>query len=379
MRRRVLWGLLLLTLLSAVGCWDGRPIDQRAFVVMIGIDRPEDGPFRVTMQVQRAGFEQQRGEARGKNPAAQIVVSEGKTLRQAVENARDDMAREMDTTFLEVTVIGRAVAEQHMEELDWIVRTFRIPVSGYVAVAPDDAESVVKAAAPGYSMSAQFALFSLMNGAWTRSSAIVPGHMWLMFNRNWFTPLEDGFAPVLAEQGGKLGWQGLAVFRGHSLAGFLNETDAAMFNMLLGSRAERLLTADLPGKGNGKEGAKATIYLQSARVRRKVIWQGNRAVIQVSVGARGDLQELIGMESMGLKAENAVEAALSGALADEVKGLLRRLQEIGSDPVGFGELARQTAPYRKEVQTGEAWHEAYRQARLDVQASVRMIAPGYMK
>ncbi|MDF2629845.1 MAG: germination protein Ger(x)C family [Symbiobacteriaceae bacterium] len=377
-RRRGLVGvawLLAAVLLVVTGCWDARPIEQRAFVVMIGFDWDPEAQYRVTLQVQRAGYEAQGSGRQRAAPMAQIVVSEGQTPRKALEHARDRLARELDTTFLELTVIGRTLAERNLDELDWVVRTFRVPVSGYVAVAPADAESVVRGKAPGYGIPAQFAFFGQMGGVFTRSAAIVSGPMWMMFNRNFFTPLEDNFAPVLGLQGEDLDWQGLAVFKEHRLVGMLSETDAAHFNLLSGSRAEMVVGAKVPGR----EGAQATLYLQTVSVRRKVVWQGDRPVIQVRAVARGDLQELIGMRLWSPADEEAVEGALAGALATRIKGLIARLQELESDPLGFGELARQAAPYRREVQSGEAWREVYRDAPVDVLVTVRMVAPGYMK
>lgn len=373
--RRVAILAILLLMLTGTACWDARSLDQRAFVVMLGIDPGPDEGFRVSLQVQRAGFEEEKKE-KGGTPASRVLAAEGRTLREALERVRDDLAREVDTTFLDVIVIGKEVAANYgLDELDWLVRTFRIPVSAFVSVAPGDAETVVRAGAAGYGMPAEHALFGLIGGSWTRSAAIVPGPMWMVFNRNYFTQLEDPFAPVLSGEGGQLHWNGLAVFRGHTLAGLLDERDAAIFNLLMGSRSERVITADI----SDVPGAKATLYVQRARVKRKVTWEGNRPAIQVQIMARGTLQELTKMRLTSLRNEKAVETALADALILEMKRLISHLQALDADPVGFGELARQEAPYRKEVQNGDAWREVYRDARVEVTARVIMVAPGYMK
>lgn len=375
MRRRAVLALLLV-LLSGTGCWDARSLDQRAFVTMLGIDTALGGQFRVSIQVQRSGFEQKGRQEQGGAPEARVLSDEGETVREAIEHMRDDLAREIDTTFLDVIVLGRAVAEARgLEELDFLVRTFRIPVSAFVAVAPADAETVVRARAVGYGMPAHFALFGLTGGNWSQSAAIVPGPMWLIFNRNYFTPLEDPYAPVLASKEGQLNWAGLAIFRGRKLAGILSEQEAVVFNLLAGTRSERTVTATVPEF----PGAKATLYIQRARTQRRVTWEGSQPIIRLSITARGTLQELTQMRTTSARNEAAVEQAIAGELGREVKALVRRFQEVGSDPIGFGELARQADPYRNEVQSGDAWLEAFRDARLDVTAKVIMVSPGYMK
>lgn len=365
---------LLLLLLLTTGCWDARPLDQRAFVTMLGIDKSAENRFRVTLQLQRAILGERRRQGGEQQVGYEVMVAEGESVRKAVSKVRDDLARDLDTTFLDVVVIGREAAA-HLEDLDWIVRSFRIPVSSFVAVAPDQAEPVVRAGSPGFGIPSQFALFALLPTSWSRSPAVVPGYMWMIFNRNWFTPLEDAFAPVLTEEGGKLRFHGAALFRGSQLAGYLSEEDAANLSLLLGAKKEVSVTAQIPGH----EGATATLYLESARIRRRVAWQQSRAVIRVELQGQGTLRELTRLRMTTPDLETKVEAALAQGLADSVRSTLERMRELNSDPVGFGELARQAAPYRQEVQSGEAWHAAYQEAKVEVVAGVTMATTGYMK
>ena len=375
MKRFTALGLLVLLLLTA-GCWDSRSLDRRAFVAMIGIDRSPDGQFRVTLQVQAAGYQQHRpGGGQGAG-APLILVATGATVRLAIEQAQNDLARSLDMALMNVIVLGEAVARGHMEELEWLLRGYGFPVSVYVAVTPGEAEEIIRSRATGYNLSAHFIDFSMAPGGGNRAAALVEGHLWLMWNRNWFTPLEDMYAPVLvSNEQGDLEWSGAAVFRHHALAGYLSGAEAATLNLLLASRSERLLSAPVPGKA----GARATLMVHKATVKRRIRWEDNRPVIGIAVVISGDLQELVGWNLESPAVERAVASALEGALVREVKGVVAKLQEFGSDPVGFGELARQAGPYRSEVQSNQAWIDAYRKARIDMTARVRVAAPGFVK
>lgn len=375
MKRVTLLGMVLLLFLTT-GCWDSRSLDRRAFVAMMGIDVSPEGQFRVSLQVQTAGYQQQRGGGQQGAVPPMILVSTGGTVRQAVAQAQNNLARSLDFALMNVIVLGESVTRTHLEELDWLLRGYGFPVSVYVVVTPGEAEEIMRSRASGYTLSAHFVDFSMAPGSGNRSSALVEGHLWLMWNRNWFTPLEDMYAPVLiANEVHELKWAGAAVFHRHALAGYLSEAEAATLNLLLASRSDRLLSATVPGRA----GARATMMVHKAGVRRRVRWEGDRPVISIAVNVGGDLQELVGASLESPAAERDAEAAMEDALIREVKDLLTKLQDLGSDPVGFGELARQAGPYRSEVQSGPAWRAAFRRARLDVTAKVQILAPGFAK
>ena len=373
MRRRSLSLLLGCLMLMTSGCWDMEPLDRRAFVVMAGIDRTPEGLFRVSAQVQTAGMITQRGHQKGSTPGVRVVTSQAQTLQMAMALIRGQFARELDLTFLDVIVVGRNVATD-LRDMDWVIRAFPVPIHAYVALAMDQAESVVRAPAAGFGIPAQFALFGY-SGVWTRTPEVVPARSWLVFNRNWFTPLEDSYLPALEVGDDGLTFAGLGVFRNNRLVGLLNKHDSTLVSLLLGVRNERAVEARV----SEDPPAVASVYLWRTSVKRKVTWQGNRPVIHVTLEGRGNLRELIGMHVVTPQDQALVEGVLAERLADDTVMMLRRLQELGADPIGFGELARQASPYRAEVQSGDAWHQAYRKAELDVRARVTIEATGYLK
>jgi hypothetical protein len=85
------------------------------------------------------------------------------------------------------------------------------------------------------------------------------------------------------------------------------------------------------------------------------------------------------MQVTTVSRQEEVERAVAAEVTRRIQGLLAHLQTLESDPVGFGELARQNAPYRREVQSDQAWHTAWRSAAIDVQTRATLVAPGYMR
>jgi Ger(x)C family germination protein len=370
-RRR--WLLLgLAVLLLTTGCWDARPIDRRAFVVMVGIDKTPAGMFRVSLQLQKPTVAEPRGSKGGTQTV--VLTHEGETVEEAISKTGDDLARQLDLTFLDVIVIGRTAAAD-LADLNWVVRPFQIETTAFVVVAEADAESVVRAKASGFNVPAQFALFSLLSGSWSTAPTVPSSYMWLMFNRSFYTHLEDPYAAVLTAKDGELRWNGLAAFHGHSLAGYLTSEEAAMFNLLMGTRSGWSVSADLPGR----PGVKVSMQVTKAKVKRSVTWQADRPVIHLQISVRGQLAELSRIQVTTVSRQQEVERAAAAEVARRIQGLVAHLQTLGSDPVGFGELARQNAPYRREVQSDQAWHTAWQSATVDVRTQATLVSPGYMR
>nr|PZN37102.1 MAG: hypothetical protein DIU70_13265 [Bacillota bacterium] len=302
-----------------------------------------------------------------------MMVGEGPTLQRAFENARADLSRELDLSFLDVLVIGEAAARD-LWELDWIVRNLRIPVTANVALARGEAEPVVRAQTPGFPLPAIYATRGF-SGAWTRSPAAVRTFLWTLFNRDLFSPLEDPYVPVLVPDEYGLNWHGVAVFQGPALAGMVGEESAALINIVRGNRFEYTIDAEVPGR----PGVRAALFVQRGRVRRRVVWENGKPVLTVHMTVYGDLREMTGLELQDSATQAEVERALADQLARDVTGLIQELQALGSDPLGFGELARRAAPYRPEVQGRDAWQAAYQGARVMVTATVHIISTGYLR
>lgn len=373
MRRRIGAVLALLALLpGAGGCWDFRPLEHRAPAVMIGVDRAAGDRFRVSLQFQIARPEQRGGNGGGGPATYRVITGEGETVRAAEERARADVAREVDTTFVSIVVIGERAAAD-LADIDFVVRSFRVPPTSFVGVARGEAEPVLRAESPAFGVPAEY-LRSALTG-WTHTPALVRVYTWTMFHRDFYTPLVDPHAPALTERKYGLNWDGMAVFRGHSLAGFLDEDEASLFNLTRGGRLEGAVDARIPGGGDRG----AAIYLQRGKARRWVTWGPDGPVLHLRLQAAGDLRELRNMSIADPAAQRLVETELARALESDLTRVLKRLQELEADPIGFGELARRAAPYRREVLNGDAWHAAYRTAAVEVGARVRIIGTGFTK
>lgn len=377
MRHRRLIATLLLFSLPLAGCWDFRGLEGRAFAIMAGIDRTEEGLFRMSIQIQLATAGQPGGGGGGGGGSAggpsnyRVVVGEGETIRMAFARARGLISRELDVAILDTIVFGES-AVANLEDLEIFVRSLRVPVTAYVAVARGDAETVVRASTPGFQVPGEYTLQGF-RGTWTRSPYVVRAPVWALFNRDFHSPLEDPYAQALTAEKYGLNWDGMALFRYHAFVGFLSPDDATIFNMVENQQFERTVEVNLG------EDRRASLVIQRGKVRKWVTWERNQPVLHVHIKGAGDLFELTGMTMRNTEVQFELESAFSKKLADEITALLKLLQEMNVDPFGFGELARRASPYRPDVQSSDAWHATYQQAKLDVQARLSIVSSGYVQ
>lgn len=373
-RHRRLVAATLLLCLPLAGCWDLRGLEGRAFAIMAGVDRTEENKFRISIQIQTITAGQPSGGGGGASSAQanyRVLTGEGETIRMAFARARGLIARELDLAILDTIVFGESAAT-NLADLEIFVRSLRTPVPAYVAVARGDAESVVRASTPGFQVPGEYTLQGF-RGTWTRSPYVVRTPIWAFFNRDFHSPLQDPYAQALTSQKYGLNWDGMAVFRYHSFVGFLSPDDATIVNMVENQRFERTVEVTLG------EGRRASMVIQRGKVRKWVTWERGQPVLHVHIKGAGDLFELTAMTVKSEEIQRELESALTKKLADEVVAALKLLQGMNIDPIGFGELARRAAPYRPEVQSSDAWHATYQQAKLDVRARLSIITSGYVQ
>ena len=109
MSKRILCGLLIVSLLFVCGCWDIREGESQAFVLGIGMDAASPDSYTYIFEVAspQAIFGQQSGDEKTVN-----VTVTARTTEQAMVLAQRQIGREMNLEHLQIVVITQKLAEQ---------------------------------------------------------------------------------------------------------------------------------------------------------------------------------------------------------------------------------------------------------------------------
>lgn len=345
------------------GCWDFYDTDERALVLMLGIDQGDQAPVRVTVQLFIPRGEVQEPTTSGE---FRVISREGVTVGDALDEIRGLLYRELELGHTKVVVLGESIARAGLQNQDWLWRTRRLAGTTYLTTTAGPARGMLETPTPPVAIPALFVYHSLRS-THNVSARNLPVYLWQAFSRL-EDPLRDLFVPRLATLAQGLRVNGSGVFAGGHLVGWLTPEETASLARALNIRYEGEIAA--PTGGRSPMSGHLTGGSSRRGVRRG---PDGRLILWVHLRAEAELQD------RGGRPLRTAESELSAALAEQCRSMLKHLQGLGSDPLGFGELLRQMYPRHPAVGSAEAWHRAYAAAGLDVRALVRVRTAGFTR
>lgn len=359
------------------GCWDYREIDQRAFVIILGFDRADDGRYLASAQIAVTRYLRGAGTAGGgaanKLPY-RIVSGVGVTPQAAFEEIRSDLFREVDLGHTSVVIFGEELAGEGLEQFDWIRRSFRLPNIAFLGVAHGRAETVVSADTPAEELPGLF-LFHAFSRKYNRSPDIIPVYLWEGMVQLYLSPFEDVYLQGVTGEKYGLNHSGLALFSRRRLVGWLTETQAAVFGRVKREYFEGVvatLSEAVPGK------LLSMLVLGGSR-RLGVTYEGGQLTLSVSETISGNFVEAPGIAITSPTELDRLQAELVRQEEADLRNLLQTMQSVKSDALGFGELLRRRDPASPLLADPDTWREAYSRAAIRVQVKVEARNRGFTK
>jgi spore germination protein KC len=137
MNKRLLVGLTTILLASTLcGCWNYRSLDQVDIVVGIAVDFDKrTNRYKLSYEIADLLSTQKKGSINGK-----IVESEGKTLFDAVRNAKRKEADKLFFGSAQIIIISQELAREMgiMKVIEWFLRDAECRETMCVALSQED-------------------------------------------------------------------------------------------------------------------------------------------------------------------------------------------------------------------------------------------------
>lgn len=357
------------------GCWDAREIDRRAFIFVMGIDLKENGLYRVSAIAVRGGSSQNSsaGAATG-NEAAKMpaLVAQGRTVAETMDALAGNSGRSIDWGNLRSIILGEALSQKGVNE---IVRTAladpRTPADVILFQARGPAEAIVRSEPRG-----EAHLQALLDHYRSKRSPETPAQYFVpawQFRSNINNPGQDAYLGVIALREGATKSElsgtedapqpilsGIAAFKGDRLSGFLSEDQVAVFSWMSG-KAGGLVVVSNPQVPDQL----ITVRIISLR-RGLAVSNSKPTVLSINILAAGAINGT----------DNSTElASLTAAqMKKQITATALFIQEkLAADLLGFGELARRTAPFEWQP---AIWENQWNQAIWNVTVKVALQAQG---
>lgn len=146
--RKIAVILIVMLSLLQTGCWNAREINELAFVLSMGIDKTNDGEFKITAQIAspESYSKTPSGTATGgKAKPFWMVSTTGKTVFEAIRNMASISSRRIFWSHIKVIIISERVARgDTLEIFDFFTRNVELRLRTLVAVTPEEAGKLLE-------------------------------------------------------------------------------------------------------------------------------------------------------------------------------------------------------------------------------------------
>lgn len=382
--------LLVSCLLICAGCWDHTPVEETAFVVMLGVDSdPEDPKRTILTQMIVLPQAQPQGSSGAQGGAVPyyLVSQSGLTLSEAQMLALRHVPRYIELAHAQSLVFGEEFAREGIEEaVDWLIRQPQVRFGISIMVSRGTAQELMQAE-PKLEALPPIALEGIMREP--DPVAFTFNISFHEFAKKIFSEREDAAIlviervdPMMAKArsgataqaehvGNELHAVGLAVFSGTRMVGILEGAAARGAVWVQGST---LNSINVPHPT--EEDRYIAISFVKPRSNIDVSMEGDQLIIQVRVSAVGNLFEAVSAEALPIgPLIDEVEKSIEYFIKEEIEAAFDQILHLGADIFGIGERLYRRSPndWRR---VAPHWHEVYRQAHVDIQVDVTVTRTG---
>lgn len=376
--------VLCLTFLTS-GCWDSREVENLAIFTMLGIDWvTENGvdQWQVSARVMRIGGQNQGNEKSGTKGGSQEILwkGTGSTLQEAFANIVVRSPRNPFYGHVSLYIIGERVAKEKLVE--WQEnnkRWFDVRPRVYLMVTKGEAFQVLQAGpeiSPALSKEIlEMNKQTIRQNGYSKDVTSARFTAWLM------SPDREAVLPEIkviypkeqkgAEVSGpdkSVAIEGLGVFRGTKLVGWLNREENLGSQLLMDNLSGTIF---LPVE---IDGAMFTYVINRSNPKLKAGLAGEKLSIQVSIETQGSVADPnevnISTEEM-----SRLEAATGDKIRDLALTAIDKAKEYDSDFLGFTEKLHRINPSAWQ-QIEPHWRDSFQEADVDVEVKAKILDTG---
>ena len=129
--------LVIITMI-ALGCWDNKDVNDKSFVSAIGIDKGEEEPIEISLQILRPNFI--KAYQMGATDECPFIISSttGDTIFEAVREQLKTINRKPFYAHLKLIIIGEEMAKRGISDiLDFFLRNHETKITPKILIVKD--------------------------------------------------------------------------------------------------------------------------------------------------------------------------------------------------------------------------------------------------
>lgn len=397
---------LLVSFIFCTGCWDYREYEDMVLVSALGVDFNKD-TREITVTIQYmvpgalGGAQGKEGSSKSSLSSGTIETASGITMADAFTNIQKVVGRKLFYGYMQVQVVGEDAAKYIMKDIIQIDdRTPEIRTTAYLAIAPGKAKDAVSTFDPDASEQTGKNIYDLINQSVSSGSSLpisiedFEEKMALEGTEPVATRIEERFfnkpnggsetsgnmdSGNKGEQ--KTGHQrieGLAVFRGEELVGWLDSKES----LGLGWITRKNMAPYEIVKISDKEDTESRLIFRVSKSNSKIKVQldNGKPVININTYVEADMRKYtddIMPETLTPDTISLVEERLSENVQLEINAAIKKGQkELKSDIFGFGYVFYRQRPGLWHSQYEKKWQDIFVDMPVKVNVEAKVINTG---
>lgn len=389
--------VLVAACLLTAGCWDRVELQDRAFVLAVAVDVPEEGAdkepgkarvesyahpapadrYRLTFQVLRFGEARGGQDKPGGGSRTYLVTGRGPAMLDAVRDALGESSKGLWFENLQVLIFSQKAVERYgiAPIVDFFRRDAEMRGRAQIYVTPGEAAKLLKIAPPSGEPGGVFlASVARRQG---KDIHLVTSRTDIGFTSQALDAGADMTFPVLEAAGETMKIKGAAVFKGNRFLGYIDEYTIRGIRIIRGVEKSASISFECPVH----PGSAVTFELFRHQTALTPHVEGDRVWFTLSVAMRGNLDEVQCGHQHDTLATEYLDKAQKLAAAEVERNIRHSLavaQRQGWELFYF-QRSLQAFKHKDWARLKDRWEEIYPTVPVEVKVRVSIINVGEHK
>lgn len=362
--KKILTSIFILCSLPLLsGCWDQKIYEKIGFILQLGLEEDEVGNLKYT-----AGVPLVAPDAKGK---IEVLTTSIGLVREGRDKVRHISGKTVEGGKVQHIYFSEGLAERGINEfLEIFIRSPENPLVANIIVVEGSPNELIR-----YSNEFMdkprpaFYVNGLLENA--RKNSYAPLTRISDFTILTLSKTIDPTVPLIRYNKKEIELIGSALFDSDKMVGKIDTRDTGLLNGLMeikkdinyvyGGPYSKKREKDLTGG--------AAILMRIKKRKIQINLDNDKPVIDIMLDFKGSISEYSGPLDLSKPEDKAkLEDTIGDAIEKDCSRLLKYLTEVGSDPIGFGEIVRtKNNDYWKSTN----WKDVYSSATFKVEAKIQ--------
>ncbi|WP_217559145.1 Ger(x)C family spore germination protein [Paenibacillus sp. GbtcB18] len=377
MKIRRLCLLALVTVLTATGCVEQRIFERIGLVVAVGYDKGRDGILSGTSVMY--ALDKESGHR------VTILANQAYTTKKLREDQNRKSSKKLMLGQLRVVLYEEAIARDGLIDLiDSLIRDPSIGTKIYLGISTEKSADILQYPYRNIRNIGTY-LYDTIKQNVLEGQIISPTlHEFL---RDYYSAGKDPILPVFVRKGETISTEKVALFKFDKMVGTLSSSDAAYLKLIrnrfkTGTFELKLHKKELEpylSKNNADRREHIHTVVRIVDTNQKIrLTDPEKPAYDLNMDLKFVLEEIsAGINLTEPEVTRTIEKLVTDEFTKKMESVLSEITELKTDPVGFGEIYRQSR--RGSSLTKSDWYDKMSSMSVDVHLNMELLRTGVVE